>query len=243
VSGSVELAWARVSARRSRRPSAADWHRIENVRSLPALLEAARGTALEAWTAGVDAAAGPHAIEALLRARWRDRVAEVARWMPACWQSAVAWWSVLPDLGVLAALARGTPLPPSADAAYRDVAHAPPAPGSPWAPLAPAWSQSTTVSAAWQAEWRRRWPRADDDVLDALARAVAAQTKAFAASAPGSGAPLRAALAARLDALFRRATAKPAAAFVHLAQILLDGERVRGELLRRAALPRVALAR
>jgi hypothetical protein len=51
------------------------------------------------------------------------------------------------------------------------------------------------------------------------------------------GTPLVRALSARLTLLFRRAVLDPAAAFVFLAQIALDLQRLRGELLRRAAFP------
>ncbi|HEX4884257.1 MAG TPA: hypothetical protein VFX05_08975 [Casimicrobiaceae bacterium] len=242
MTGSVEFAWARLSARQSRRPAPPDWHRIEALRSLAAVIDATRGGALAAWVAGVDPIAGPHEIEALLRTRWHERVDEVARWMPPAWQPAVAWWAVLPDLPVIAALARGMPLPAPVADAYQDLLHGPPAHDSRWAPLAPAWGGVSTVANAWTAEWRRRLPCEPDAALTALERAVVAHVRAFASTAPGSGTPLRVALAARLDALFRRATAAPAAAFVFLAQCLLDGERIRGELLRRAALPRAALA-
>ena len=56
------------------------------------------------------------------------------------------------------------------------------------------------------------------------------------------GWPLRRALQARLALLFRRAMLDPAAAFIFLALTALDLERLRGELLRRAAFPGVAMA-
>jgi hypothetical protein len=243
MSGSVEYAWARIGAAQSRRPGPSDWRCIESVRSLPALLEAARGTPLAAWLAGVDVAAGPHAIETALRIRWRARVAEVARWMPAAWQPSVRWWAWLPDLPPLAALARGETLPRGwTDDAYREVARAAPPDDSPWAPLRPAWDGTHDVAQAWRDEWLRRLPPRPDPIVLALELAARSHLEAFRRAAPGSGSPLRAALAARLRVIYRRATASPGAIFVFLAQTLLDVERLRGELLRRCALPRVPLA-
>jgi hypothetical protein len=56
------------------------------------------------------------------------------------------------------------------------------------------------------------------------------------------GWPLRRTLQARLTLLFRRAMLDPAAAFAYLALTALDLERLRGELLRRAAFPALVAA-
>jgi hypothetical protein len=72
---------------------------------------------------------------------------------------------------------------------------------------------------------------------------VGAHLIAFRALPPGDGTALRRALKPKLATLFRYAIATPAATFVFLALTLLDGERLRGELIRRAAFPRVPLAR
>ena len=56
------------------------------------------------------------------------------------------------------------------------------------------------------------------------------------------GTALRRRFEAVLAALFRRAALSPAAAFAYLGLVLLDLERLRGELLRRAVFPRRALA-
>jgi hypothetical protein len=243
MSGSIEYAFARIAARQSRRPDALAWHRVETARALDAFLDAARGGAFDPWLAGLDARAGLHAIEAHLRARWRATVAEVAGWMPQEWQGAVAWWAWLPDLPVIDALAHRRPLPASAvERAFADLAEAPPATTSPWAPIAPAWRGESDAAQAWVHEWRRRLPRRRDETLALLERAARRHLAAFRAAPPGSGAPLRASVAATLRLLYCRAITSPAAAFVFLAQWLLDGERLRGELARRAALPRVPLA-
>jgi hypothetical protein len=79
-------------------------------------------------------------------------------------------------------------------------------------------------------------------LTDALAATLAAHRAAMRDPALRDGTPLRRALQAKLTLLFRRAMLDPAAAFVFLAQIALDLERLRGELLRRAAFPALPLA-
>jgi hypothetical protein len=83
----------------------------------------------------------------------------------------------------------------------------------------------------------------DDEatLLDELARVLRAHLAAFHDPAVRDGWPLRRALEARLTLLFRRAMLDPAAAFVFLALAALDLERLRGELVRRAAFPGLAL--
>ncbi len=72
-------------------------------------------------------------------------------------------------------------------------------------------------------------------------RTIAAHLADFRNPATRDGETLRRALAARLTLLFRRAMLDPAAAFIYLALVAQDGERLRGELVRRAALPGLPL--
>ena len=242
--GSLEYAQARIGARQGERLREADWHRIEVLRDLRPLLELARGTALRPWLAGIEVDSSVHRVEAALRDRWRALVAEVAGWMPARWRPALAWWAVLPDLAPLQHLARGEEPAPwmRDDGAWRELcASAPEARAArladgPFASLAAAWSAPQTLSRAWQAEWRRRWPeqgREADDMLERLARAWLEHERAFAAATSGQGWLLRGSLRAHLALLLRRATLHPAAAFIHLALCALDLERLRAELVRR----------
>ena len=250
--GSLEYAQARLSARYGQRPDEIAWRRIEHLRELPALLDAARMSALGFWLAGIDPASTPHTIERVLREHWRKLVAEVAAWMPDEWQSAVRWCALAADLPVAQHLARGgasLPWMPD-DAVYRELCEreaagfgAAPTAG-PFAPLAAAWPDPVRIGGAWLAEWRRRLPVGEDDeatLLDELARVLRAHLAAFHDPAVRDGWPLRRALEARLTLLFRRAMLDPAAAFVFLALAALDLERLRGELVRRAAFPGLAL--
>jgi len=249
--GSVEYAQARLSARFGARPDELAWRRIEHLRELPALIDIARTGALHVWMAGIGPMSVPHDIDRHIRERWREQVLEVAAWMPDAWQPAVAWCAVIADLAVCAHLARGGA--PSAwmadDELYCDLCErdspgtrAGP-PGGVLAPLASAWAESDRIGRTWQREWQRRLPHGalEATLLYELVGIVAAHLAQFRDPALRDGDALRRALAARLTLLFRRAMLDPAAAFIYLALIAQDGERLRGELVRRAALPGVPL--
>jgi hypothetical protein len=251
--GSIEYASARLAARFGARPDDRAWQRIEPVREFAALVEAARGTVLQPWLQGIAAHSSAHEIEAQLRARWQAQVVEVAGWMPERWQRAILWCAVLPYLPILLHLARReAPLPwMRGDARLADLcvggydtARAALAAG-PWGPLASAWPTPDALPGAWRAEWQRRMPQhpaGDPRLLAALARTLTAHL-AGSSGAPGrEGRVSRRALQARLAVLFRRALLDPAAAFVFLALVALDLERLRGELLRRVAFPGLPLA-
>ena len=249
--GSIEYAHARLWARNGERPDDADWHRLEVAREFSALLDAARALpAIGNWVAGIAPDGNAHEVEAKLRGHWRALVAEVAGWMPDEWRPAVRWCAALVDVPVVQYLAHGGP--PlrwmQRDPVYRDMKCD--APGmapdlGKLAPLALEWRRPEAMAAAWHAEWCRRVPRdafADDAPRRDLERAFATHIRRFDAATVRDGWPLRRALQARLLVLFRKAMLEPAAAFIFLALCALDFERLRGELLRRAAFPRLRLA-
>lgn len=176
----LAYASARVAARFGARPQGSDWRRLEVLRALTALLEAARGTPLGRWTAGVTAGQDAHAIARVLRGHRRALAAEVTGWMPAPWRPALAWLAVTPDLPTCAHLASGRPPRPwmRDDAVYRDwlLPSEGPAPGctrdASWrvdgdlddtlaalAARGAAASATPPTCARWRAEWRRRLPR------------------------------------------------------------------------------------
>jgi hypothetical protein len=250
MTGSLEYAQARLSARFGARPDELAWRRIEHLRELPALIDSARTGALHVWMSGIGPMSTPYEIDRHIRERWRDQVREVAAWMPDTWAPAVAWCAVVADLAVCAHLARGGK--PAAwmadDELYCDLCEheatgtrAPP--GGVLAPLASAWAESDRIGRLWLREWERRLPHGalDATLLGELVGAVAAHLAQFRDPALRDGDAPRRALGARLTLLFRRAMLDPAAAFIYLALIAQDGERMRGELVRRAALPGVPL--
>ncbi len=245
--GSLEYALARLAARQGQRPDEGAWRRIEGLRGFAQALEEARRGPMRAWLVGITAESTPAQVEAVMRAQGRAMVEEIAGWMDPAWQPAIGWCVVWPDLAPLQHLARGHP-PPAwmlDDARFKPLVEADSgtrAEGladTEWAPLQHAWAEPEKLGSAWIAEWRRRLPRRalDDETLQELARALAQHAEAFGASTPGSGAPQRAALRARLVLFVRRAALKPAAVFAQLAITALDLERLRAELLRRAWFP------
>jgi hypothetical protein len=249
----LEYAQARLSARNGERPDEAEWRHLEVVRELRAALDTAQRTRLRRWTAGITPQDGVHEIEATLRRHWRRLVAEVAGWMPAEWRAAVAWCGALADLPPLQYLARGGPVLAwmRDDPIYRDLRADQARAGTqrrvtgPLAPLQSAWANPERFLAAWRVEWVRRLPHgtlAGTPLLERLATGLEEHRAVFGAAAPSEGRALRRALQLRLASLFRRAMLDPAAAFVFLALSALDLERLRGELVQRAAFPRSPVA-
>jgi hypothetical protein len=249
----LEYAQARLSARNGERPDEVEWRHMAVVRELAGSLDAARQTRLRRWTADITPQDRVHEIEATLRRHWRKLVAEVAGWMPAEWRAAVAWCGALADLPPLQYLARGGPVLAwmRDDPVYRDLCTDQPGAGpaalvtGPLAPLLPAWADPDRFLTVWSAEWVRRLPRGSlgaTPLLERLATGLEQHLAAFGGATPSDGWALRRALQLRVASLFRRAMLDPTAAFAFLALTALDIERLRGELVRRAAFPRSPLA-
>ncbi|MBK8863677.1 MAG: hypothetical protein IPN37_06575 [Betaproteobacteria bacterium] len=257
--GSLEYAHARIWARHGQRPGEALWRRIETTRDLAAVLELARGSALSCWLEGIGPAAGTHDIEQALRRHWRERVGEVATWMPPAWAAAIEWCTVLADLPVLQYLARGGASLPwmAADPRLRvllDLGDAgdagdrgkggPPEVQALRSLLDTARGGRHDLLPLWCAEWHRRLPlgAASQGIDTQLVPLLAQHASAFAAPQAVDGWGLRRQLQSRLVLLLRRTLVEPLTAFVYLALSALECERLRGELVRRAAFPRGGLA-
>ncbi len=246
LAGDLDYAQARLCARFGERPDELAWRSIEPIRSLPALLDAARRLPFRTWIEGVTPVATPHEIEAALVARRRALVAEVACWMPETWQPVVEWAGIAADLPVLEHLSRGGEALPwmRQDPFYKALCPdgARPPSGPPFLPLAPGWKRPDGLWPAWRKEWMRRLPRsATGGLLDELARTLASQ-RIDPRGASDLTAVRRSALSSRLVLLFRRSAGDAAAAFVFLAISALDLERLRGEILRRAVFSGFGLA-
>jgi hypothetical protein len=255
----VEYAQVRLQARYGQRPDEALWHRLSGTQELGPLLEAAHASGLRRWVAGLDAGASLHDMESGLRARLRDHVDEVARWMPEAWQSATRWAGRLIDLPALAYLARGEPplawmakdtlLAPFA--AAPDEERAAKVRSGALSFLGPVWDEvlpahragdararGALALGAWRDAWHRAWPQQGEESALALAQfeaAVVVHLDRFGASTPEHTAAVRREFAHRLQAMFRRFSLLPAVAFVYLALTALDLERLRAELVRRGA--------
>lgn len=259
----IEYAHARASARLAQRPEERLWTQLRSTRSVGAALDAVRGSAAAAYVSGVTWPAPLADLELAFRQQWRTRVDEVARWAPDPWRAAVDWCAHLIDLPALVHLV-GDELPApwmAADPALAAYAHeergerlAALAAG-PLAPLAlavetaepplhridaAAWQRARPHAAlrAWEREWRARWPACDEDARASLERLVAvvrAHLIRFGALAVDDAPVARQKLAADVAALLRRSAAQPAALFAYLALVALDLERLRGEIVARAA--------
>lgn len=248
ATGSIELAQARIGARWGEGPSDATWRRIEATRDIAGVLDIARNDpALARWVEGIGADAALHALERTLRRHARERVAELCRWMPAAWQPAVAWCALLPDLPALQHLARGDAAPAwmQDDRALRPCLD-----GRPWhdarlALLTSARADPAGLLTRWRERWRTLLPRdgGRTRIEHELLPLLEAHAVAFASARTVDGRAARAALRERLVLLMRRAVSEPVVAFVYLATQLLDFERLRGELVQRAAFPAQAVAR
>jgi len=248
----IEYAQARLQARFGVRPNPAAWRRIETIRELPALFEAARATAFRPLVAGLTPAQPVHELEAGLRAHWRELAREVTGWLPGPWQRAAAWFALIPDLPVIEHLLRGGAAYAwmHGDAVFGDLADSdPPSRRMVLAASAlaeldidlTAETQPVALAEAWIAALRERLPESDGDEalqLNALGRVLDAHRWAIVTAQPGEAVGLRQALTGRLEALFRRAALTPAAGLCYLALAALDFLRLRGEVARRAALPR-----
>lgn len=245
-----EYAQARMQARHGARPDEALWQRLGGQSGLAAYLAAARATSLAGWVSGIGERADSHEIELALRQRWREAVAELARWMPREWQAAVRWSAGLVDLPARAWLSSPSPGFSGIDPAAPDGLSM--AGGEPWrwmakeaalaAAGAPPSGQRSSLDA-WQQDWRRRWPdgaeeRGDEaggsEALRRLAAAVAAHLAAFPQLPPAGAWEARRALGHEAARCFRRHACAPAAAFAWLLLLALDLERLRAELVLRA---------
>lgn len=251
--GSPEYAHARIRARWGSRPDDTAWHRIEITRELAPLLELARAGSLVRWVQGLAADSGLHATEHVLRLRWREAVDEVAGWMEGDWQPAFRWCGHLADLPAVQQWARGEPmaawisddevLAPRLKRGHDDPVDAPgTAPG--WRALVEeAHRQPEKVAVLWLQAWRRLLPAgpARGVIERELVRPLAAHAEAFASPSTVDGWSERRALAARLVGLLRRHPAEPLEAFVYLALMGLELERLRAEIVARAAFPKRTL--
>ena len=249
--GSLEYAHARIGARWGARPDAAAWRRIEITRDLPAMLDLARRGALARWLHGVAADSSLHAIEATLRRRWREAVAELGAWMAPQWRDAIAWCGHLADLAAVQHWARGD-APQAAWLAHDDVlrgldAAADAAPPVRASALDIAWrtllrdarGEPAALASDWLAAWRALLPEGQGQrtIEQTLVPLLHRHAQGFAASQSIDGWGQRRALQARLVALWRRHPVEPVAVFAHLALQAIEFERLRAEVIGRAAFP------
>ncbi|MBI4291938.1 MAG: hypothetical protein HY661_10700 [Betaproteobacteria bacterium] len=241
----MDYAQARLQAQFGERPDESVWQKLEAAPEPSVALEIARSSGLRRWVAGITPHADSHAIEIALRAGWRECVSEIATWMPGRWQPALLWTRGLVDLPALWHLGRGgAPLPwVLRDPVLQVYARADPktlevmlreacgaslgsAREDAGGTVLPDSACPSHILQAWLDEWRRRWPRRSDTAsLEDLARLFDAAMKQPAAMGRND-------LARKLRSLFRRSVLHPVAAFIYIAFVTLDIERLRAGLLK-----------
>lgn len=225
IPGSIEYAQVRIQSRYAARAHASGWRRIEHARELPALIEAARGAGFDRVVARLPPQPGLHELDVALRKQWRERVDQVAGWMPAEWQPALRWCALIVDLPFIRYLADGG-IPyrwMQRDATYLSARPGP-----------------ELAAGGWYREWRRRMPPLSEEQnahLLVFVRTIESHLGAFPGAAADAGWRQRRMLEQKLNALFRRYTLEPLAAFAFLALAWLDLERLRGEIATRIAFP------
>jgi hypothetical protein len=242
ATGSLELAQARIGARWGELPGDVTWRRIEATRDLAGVLDIARmDAALSRWIDGIGVGTPLHALERTLRRHARARVAELRGWMPAAWQPAVAWCALLPDLPALQHLARGEAAAAwmHDDDALRPCLDGRPSNDARLALLAAARADPASLRARWRDRWLALLPReaGRTRIERELLPLLEGHALDFASPRTVDGRAARDALRRRLVLLLRRAACEPVVAFVYLATQMLDLERLRGELVQRAAFP------
>lgn len=258
----IEYAYARACARLAQRPDERLWTQLHSARSVGAALDAVRASAAATYVSGVTWPAPLADLELAFRQQWRSRVEELARWAPDAWRAALRWTAHLVDLPALVHLAGDEPPAPWIAADPVLAAYARPDRGERRAALAagPLAALATALEGAepprgrdaaarrrallhaalraWHRQWRARWPACDDEQragLDRLVARISSHAARFGTLAVEEAPTARQRLAADLDALLRRCPAQPAALYAYLALVALDLERLRGEILVRAA--------
>jgi len=241
----LELALVRVQARYGLRPGANVWLGLEAISDFAPLLEAIHETGLREWVAGVVPGGGIHGIEGALRRRLRERIAEVAGWLPSCWRPALRWTAHLCDLPALLHLMRGelaaewmqhdpvlAPYAANSVAARHAALRA-----SELAPLLAAWHEGRAVTAAWVEGWRARWPElrgASTAPFADLVHMVVAHLESIGAASVADMQAARQQLEHGLEVRYRRHGLHPVQPFLYLLLAALDLERLRAMLVSRA---------
>lgn len=246
--GGFAYAQARIQARFALLPTEADWQRMGSLRRLSAWLEEARNGALKPWIKGFSAQSGSDDIERGVRALFLDAVDDTARVVPGPWRDAVHWCRWLALVPLFEHLAAGRPAPAWVSTDFRlaalfgpDGGAAGPLPESErlralglGGLLAPG---TDGVARHWRAQWLARWPTARGTGAVRLRRLVArvdGHLAGFGAAPPSQAWPLRRRLRESLRLDFHRHLLQPATAFLYLALVALDLERLRRALLDRA---------
>jgi hypothetical protein len=233
---------ARLQARYGCLPAEEEWERLSGTRSLSAFLEEARMGALNDWIKGFSSQSDVHDLEAAVRRVYRETVAQVASWVPKPWREAVVWTGWLPLLPLLDHVARGEPMPGwvARDHELQTLLEEHGSLSLPYLRRTGAAvfsSPDRPLAAIWTAQWRCRWPRCGGEArvnMDTLVKLVDDHSAAFLHAPPEGTWVARRGLRGRLRVLFHQRLLQPVNAFIYLALVALDLERLRAGLVTRA---------
>lgn len=229
IHGDNDYALSRLRVRIDQRLDSEGWRQVSGARSLAAVLERIAAGRAASWIADIGSHSEVHAIEGQLRLRFQALVAQLANWADPRWHGALMWCARLLQLATLRQCREFT----RADQHDWSAQELRPFAGVDI-------DLPASVEAAWLAELMRRLPPLDADDRDELAtlkRIVTQHRQRFSRLAPGNGWPERSLLERQLLTRLRRNPLSPVQLLTAVALALLDYERVRGELLRLAALP------
>ncbi len=241
---SFSYAQARLQARHGARPDATTWRRLEGVGDLLHFLQSARTTGLRPWVLHFSARTDIHAMELSLRQQFRHYIADVAGWQPVAWRKPVLWVQYLLDLPGLQHLLMGERAPgwvrddpvlkPFATDNLRARLEA--LQDSDFAPLVRAWQAGLPLLAGWRQRWHALWPQISSTAAAPVERLEAwlqSHLRGLREGDAERSEEVCKRLAEKLVYEFRRHTHQPVAAFLHLALVALDLERLRSALVRR----------
>ncbi len=239
-------AQARMQTRLGARPSDSAWLALAANVEFRSYLEHARTTPLRPWLSSLAPTADAHETERILRARLRERVNEVAGWVPSPWRDAVRFAALAVDLPAMEhLLAGGEPLPWM----HQEASLTGGAARATRAGLARQAREGgfarTRVGADlsrreyWIAAWRTRLPR----TAPAPARRIERLVELLREHLDSRAGPAEARVdrhgrrdrdfESRVVGHFRRALMEPAAVFAYLLLVALEFERLRGALVGR----------
>lgn len=230
-------AQARLQSRHQQRLDEEGWQRLAAIPSFLVFLKQARETALARWLPSIGPATDHEEADRALRLRFREHVAEVAGWLPQEWRPATLWLATITDLASLAHLSAGHPPAPWM---LRDATLAPLCQGEAhWGlfePLIKRWRLGEAPTAAWLGHWRSLWPphSQKDRPLASFLGVLHSTGTALASGKDGQASrAIHQQLVGQLEKHFRRHLFHPVVAFIHLAMVALEMERLRGALCRR----------
>jgi hypothetical protein len=233
----------RLGARFGARPRATDWAKLQPIRDAVSYVDAAKRSPVAALMDGLAPGQPIHAVEAALRAQWRDAVDQVANWHAPKDRAAIAWMAVLANLPVIAHLTgQGTvldwmeadkALEPYIAAAAGDLDALALDPET--AAFALAFSGAETVWVCWLAHWKTLWPSAPGE--RAALKHLVTKVTDIGRDNDGFALPDPDVLDRIFEAAFRKQARNLAASITWLGMTGNDLRRLRGQIATRLALP------